>query len=51
MSFMEKAIVGLRPAPGTEAKKKHLVGFGDKARRRGVFFIQGAPRQIKEMIA
>ena len=51
MSFMEKAIVGLRPAPGTEAKKKHLVGFGDKARRRSVIFVQGAPRQIKEVIA
>ena len=51
MSFMEKAIAVLCPAPGTDAKKKHLVSFGDKAWRRGVFFVQGAPRQIKEMIA
>jgi hypothetical protein len=27
------------------------VGFGDKTRRRGVLFVQGAPWQIKEMIA
>jgi hypothetical protein len=27
------------------------MGFGGKARRCSVFFIQGAPRQIKEIIA
>lgn len=49
--LMEMATVELHPAPGTEAEKKHLVSFGDKARGRGVFFVQGASRQVKKMIA